>query len=262
MSRINVFDVRRSHIFYKNEMGDVVIKPNSPYFKAKLLKFDGDRVSNTIKPTGIMSHPDDFDYIEEPEIVIQETFNEMIFNIRVGDDSVTTRPTMADEVVDNMYSASGTKQIFTKYSEGTQNVELLESVLKSHGERVMTIDEGWVIDDIFMVDRKSNAYNWDAEKKCILPFKTNIGNNVICIIVNKNHGITDMPRIDTPAGPVQIDPVGYQIISKINFLLNPNLNDGEVTRQIPKSTLDILKRQDPVQPKGSGIFTQHRLDGL
>lgn len=260
MSRINVFDVRRSHIFYKNEIGDVVIKPNSPYFRAKLLKFDGDRISNTIKP--LMAHPDDFDYFDEPEIVIQETFNEMIFNIRVGDDSITTRPTQTDNVVKNMYNAYAIKEIFVKYSEGTTNVELLESVLKSHGGRVRTIDDGWVIDDLFMVDRKSNAYNWDAEKDCILPYNTNIGNNVICIVVNKNHGITDMPKIDTPAGPVQIDPVGYQIISKINFLLNPNLNDSIVTKQIPASTLEILKRQDPVQPKGSGIFTQHRLDGF
>jgi hypothetical protein len=263
MSKINVFDVKRSHIFYKNEMGDVVIKPNTPYFKAKLLKFDGDRISNTIEPSGRMPHPDDFDYEEEEEIMIQETFNEMIFNIRIGDDSITTRPTMANRVVENLDNVDEIKRIFKGYSEGTTNVELLESVLKTHNGRVVTIGEGWVVDDLFMVSRTGNAYNWDAENNRILEHRTNIGNSVICINVNKNPGI-DGAFIDGPEGRVKIDPVGYQIICKINFLLNSKivLSDKVAVQQMPTTTLEILKRQDPVQPKGSGIFTQHRLDGF
>ena len=261
MTKINVFDIRRSHIFYKNEMGDVVIKPNTPYFYAKLIKFDGDRISNVIEPG--FPHPDDFDFISEDKITVQETFNEMIFNITIGDESITTRPTTADNIVKNMYNRKNMEKIFTKYSEGTTNVALLESVLKTHGERVVTNERGWIIDDLFMVDRKSMAFNWDSKLKDINKKQhTNLSSHVICIVVNKNHGITDAPKIDTAGGPVQIDPVGYQIISKINFLLNPNLKDTEFTSQVPKSTMEILQRQDPVQPKGSGIFFQHRLDEL
>tara|TARA_B110000438_G_scaffold252108_1_gene256938 strand:- start:6394 stop:7182 length:789 start_codon:yes stop_codon:yes gene_type:complete len=262
MSRINVFDVKKSHIFYKNEGGDVVIKPNTPYFNSKLLKFDGERISHVIEPG--FPHPDDFDFVSERKITVQETFNEMIFNITIGDDSVTTRPGMADNLIKNMDSVSGITKIFLDYYQETTNVELLETILKEFGERIKTIEDGWIIDDLFFVDRKGAAYNWHSSTQEInTQHGTNLGGGMICIVINKNHGVSDAVVIDTKNGPIRIDPVGYQIMSKINYLLNPlPFPDDVVKNQIPESTIEILQRQDPVQPKASGIFTQHRLDGL
>jgi hypothetical protein len=252
MSNINIFDIRPSHIFYYAPNGDVVVKPNTPYFNTKLIKFDGERISNVIE-SNLLPHPDDFDFVEK--ITIQETFNEMIFNITIGNESITTRPTMADSVVASIDNQNEIIQIYNKYAGGCMNIELLESVLKHHGERIKIVDAGYIVDDVFLVDRKANAWNWNGEINSDID--TNLSTGGICIVVNK----TMYSKIDTASGPVTIDPIGYQIIAKVSFLLNPNLNDHTFMQQIPDKTKEILKRQDPNIPKKTGIFSQHRLDG-
>ena len=46
----------------------------------------------------------------------------------------------------------------------------------------------------------------------------------------------------THGGSVEIDELGFIILSKINFLLEPNLDDEVFVNQIPKDIVEKLKR--------------------
>jgi hypothetical protein len=223
MNTIKIIETNKSHIIFENENGTTSIEPNTPYFKLKLLEFKGERIRHDIPIEGIE---------------ILETFNGMIFNISLNGQTITTRPNMADEVVSAFNNVDKLYQIFNDYNNNKYNIKILEGVLDKYGERIKTHNLGFIVDDLFLVDRTGVAWNWkDGEK--YVSHRTNLGSGAICIVVNK----TQRLKLQTSnAGLVTIDELGYIILSKIEFLLNPDLNDSVFIHQIPKKTKDILNR--------------------
>ena len=57
-------------------------------------------------------------------------------------------------------------------------------------------------------------------------------------MVNK----TQRLKLQTSSGLVEIDEMGYIILSKIEFLMDPDLSDTVFTHQVPKKLLTILER--------------------
>lgn len=223
MNNIKIIETNKSHIIFKNENGTVSIEPNTPYFRLKLLEFKGERIRHDIPIEGIE---------------ILETFNGMIFNISLNGQTITTRPNMADEVVSSFNNVDKLYKIFNDYNNNKYNIKLLEGVLEKYGERIKTHDLGFIIDDLFLVDRTGVAWNWKNGKR-FTAHRTNLGSGAICIVVNK----TQRLKLQTSNnGLVEIDELGYIILSKIEFLLNPNVNDDVFISQLPKDTIEIIKR--------------------
>jgi len=219
---MKIIKLLKEHIIFENADGTASIEPNTPYFRMKILEFKGDRIRYDIPIEGI-------------EII--ETFNGMIFNISLNGVTITTRPNMADEVVSSFNDTEKIYDIFDRYNNNKYNVKLLEGILSKYGERIKVNDFGFVIDNLFLVDRNGVAWNWGGKYKTI-DHSTNISSGAICIVVNK----TQQLRIrDSHGSIIVIDQLGYIILSKIEFLLRPNLNDTVFTNQLPKETLDILK---------------------
>jgi hypothetical protein len=217
---------KTTHIFYENEKGEVIIEPNTPYFRHKIIVNKNERI---------------FHEMPEHGIVIQETFNDMIFNITLNGSVITTRPNMADEVIRAFNDPEKVEHIFNKYNQTKFNIDLLKTILTKYGNRIKIVDEGFIIDDIFLVDRNGVAYNWNGKSKNTSK-STNLSNGGICIVVNK---VSRQKIVDPITKQViELDPHGYTILAKIQFLLSPNLEDRVFVGQLPKETLEILKRQD------------------
>jgi len=168
-----------------------------------------------------------------------ETYDDMIFNVTVNGVNITTRPNMADSIVESFNNTDLLLKIFDRYNTQKYNVKLLEGFLKEHGKRVRIVSEGFVVDDMFLVDRIGNAWFWkDGEKD--VSHRTNISTGAICIVVQRTKGLTVTDP--THGGTVDIDQLGFIILSKINYLMDPNLKDNVFTQQMPKRILDVLKR--------------------
>jgi hypothetical protein len=222
MNTIKIIETNKSHIIFENENGTISIEPNTPYFKLKLLEYKGERIRHDIPIEGIE---------------ILETFNGMIFNISLNGQTITTRPNMADEVVSSFNNIDKLYKIFNDYNNNKYNIKLLEGVLDKYGERVKTHELGFIIDDVFLVDRTGVAWNWKNGKRFTV-HRTNLGSGAICIVVSK----TQRLKLKTSnAGLINIDELGYIILSKIEFLLNPNPDDNVFMSQIPESTREIIK---------------------
>ena len=266
MSNINIFEIGPSHIYYKDSSGDVIVRPNNPYWHSRLIDFDGERIGNVVDNSGLKPHPDDFDFPETMDVItVQETFNPMIFNITLQarglNETITTRQVQANNVTRNLKNFDALKRIWMMYDSIVVETELLDSILEQYNGRVVFYedesDQGYVIDDIFFVSSKGTAYVWKKSIKQGGESQSNLPNgNVtrsICIVVNDYKKSSLL--VKTAAGSVELDPKGFEVLSKIAFLLNPNLKDKTFMDQVPEETRQILRRQDPT----TKTQTQERL---
>ena len=220
---MKVLESNKSSIIYKEDTGIVCIVPNTPYFRLKVLENKNERIK--------YDNP-----IEGIEVL--ETFNGMIFNITLNGQTITTRPNMADAVVRSFDNTDELYAIFDKYNNNKYNIKLLKGILSKYGERIKTREQGFVIDDIFLVDRTGVCWLWDAEHNTRdQTHRTNLGSGAVCIVVNK----TQRLQLQSSEGLVTIDEMGYIILSKIEFLMNPNLEDNVFMSQMPAKVKKILE---------------------
>lgn len=221
---MKVIEIRKDNIIYQRDDGTINVEPNTPYFRIKILEFGGDRIKHDIPIEGIE---------------IMETFDDMIFNVTINGLTITTRPNMADSIVESFNNTDKLLKIFERYNNQKYNIKLLEGFLKEHGDRIKTVPEGFVVDDMFLVDRIGNAWFWKNGAKD-QSHRTNISTGAICIVVkrSRNHKVVD----PTHGGSVEIDELGFIILSKINFLLEPNLDDEVFVNQMPRGIVEKLKR--------------------
>ena len=221
---MKILEKNKSNIIYKEDTGIVSIVPNTPYFRLKVLENKNDRIKFDLPIEGIE---------------VLETFNGMIFNISLNGQTITTRPNMADAVVESFNNTDKLYEIFDKYNNNKYNLKLLEGVLEKYGDRIKTASEGFVIDDMFLIDRTGVCWIWDSDKQeADRTHRTNLGSGAVCIVVDK----TQRLKLKTSNGLVEIDEMGYIILSKIEFLMDPDLSDTVFTHQIPKKLLNILER--------------------
>ena len=226
---MKILETNKSHIIYKEDNGIVSIVPNTPYFNMKVLENKNERIKFDLPIEGIE---------------ILETFNGMIFNISLNGQTITTRPNMADAVVESFSDTDKIYKIFDDYNNNKYNLKLLRGVLEKYGDRIKTRPDGFVIDDIFLVDRTGVCWLWDDKNNCKNKnHRTNLGSGAICIVVNK----TQRLKLNTKDGLIEIDEMGYIILSKIEFLMQPNLNDTVFMHQIPKKVKTILERNQRLQ---------------
>jgi hypothetical protein len=227
---MKILETNKSHIIYKEDNGTVSIVPNTPYFNMKVLENKNKRIKFDLPIEGIE---------------ILETFNGMIFNISLNGQTITTRPNMADAVVEAFSDTDKIYKIFDDYNNNKYNITLLKGVLEKYGERIVIKDEGFIIDNIFLIDRTGVCWLWDSNKKeKNTSHRTNLGSGAICIVVDK----TQRLKLQTSAGLIEIDAMGYIILSKIEFLMgSAPVDDSVFMHQVPKKIQTILQRNKKLQ---------------
>ena len=222
---LEVVKVVDDQIRYLDRNGILKVEPNSPYFQLKILHAKGRRIKYTF----------------EKGIRVQETFNEMVFNAEYRGEITQIRPNYADmlcqAIMDHKETGdlSGFDHVFSANYSKVYNKKIIEGVLRQYGERVKVIDDGFVIDDLFIVDRNGSAWVYKDNQK------QKIGRgagNSLCLVVNT------LPPNQYTDDNSMIDKNTMTVLAKIWFLLNPNLKDNVFMDQLPEEHKEILKRND------------------
>ena len=200
--------VRDDHlIVYYN--GKIMTKINDSYNNLKYGKYDGNRIF----------------YKFDDEAMIQETYDDRIFNCTYKGETMQVRKSekICESILDN--SIDNYAVVFKETYYEIHKIELITGLIKrSYGERVkLRNDDSFVIDDRFMVDSNATAHYSKKSKKDSWEF--------LCIVVK---GRPRKKSIKTKIGLVELDEKLLEILSKIQFLLYPNMTDGVFTSQLPE----------------------------
>lgn len=243
---MQITKVTQDQIRMLDGKGNRHVVPNTSYFRLKYIRSNGRRIRYTF----------------EKGIRIWETYDMMIFNAEYRGDATQIRPNYANILADAIEHHRDTgdiskfEKLFVDHYSLTYNTKLIESILSNYGERVIVVNDGFIIDDMFLVDRKGSAWVWNNEQKD----KSGRGAaGSICLVVKS---IPLSGYVDTDNGAMaQIDSTTMTVLAKIWFLLNPNTQDDVFMNQIPSMYREILKRNEmPKQNRQQRLFGKGGID--
>ena len=215
--------VRDDHliVYYK---GVVMTKINDNYNNLKYGQYEGERIH----------------YEFNDEAKIDETYDDRIFNCTYKDETMQVRKSedicqaIMNENLDD-YSL-----VFKETYYEIHRIELITDLVKrSYGDRVvLKNDDTFVVDDRFMVDSKATAHYLKRGQSSKHTMDNDKRWEFLCIVVK---GSPRKKAIKTKIGLVELDEKLLEILSKINFLVNPNINDTVFTSQIPEWLSKTIK---------------------
>lgn len=225
---MNILEVRPELIIYEKD-GDVQTRPNSPYYSMRHVTYKGNRIAYTFS---------DKSYV-------METFDERIFNCWHNGERLQFRQDLSDRLAlaikfhEDYLSSAEYDKLFIAASEETPNWDILHAYLKNI-EDVRYTKLGYKIhDDSFKIDFKGNA--WTTGK-----FSETLDNwHSLCIVMQgKGHSCLADEGVlpDSNGDMIKINALTMTILSKIMFLLNPNLSDTVFTGQLSESVLSKLRQ--------------------
>lgn len=180
------------------------------------------------------------DYKFDENNFFQETYDKRIFNCTYAGLHFQTRMEFADAICELVQQhRDGRPGIVQKYknlvaraSKETPNYEVL-GVFLSQLAGVSKVKKGWWIHGKhFRVDLRGDVHIMEGEKSL----------RRLCLVMATTGTKGYLP---TPAGEaVKVNPITLTIISKIMFMLNPNLADKVLTDQLHQfpEHLEVLVR--------------------
>ena len=206
--------VREDHlVVYYN--GKIMTKINDSYNQLKYGKYEGNRIF--------------YKFSDEAEV--QETYDDRIFNCKYKDETMQVRKSEDICNAINNDNLDDYAIVFKETYYEIHKIELITDLVKrSYGERVqLKNDDTFVVDDRFMVDSKATAHYGTRSSERNWKF--------LCIVVK---GRPRKKAIKTKIGLVELDEKLLEILAKINYLLNPDVNDTILTGQLPEWLLKTL----------------------
>lgn len=171
---------------------------------------------------------------KDAEIV--ETYNEGIFNVRIK----TLRTQLRDKekicFCINHYlqnkDITPLKDLLRDKFQTSVDINLLNSFLFRYDERLEYTNDAVIVDKRFKVDHMGQAYFYNRNVKEWIS---------LCIVAsgNLNHVFEIHDKI---LGKFKSNYKTLEIISKVFFLLNPNISDKIFYNQLDQQTKEELKR--------------------
>lgn len=158
---------------------------------------------------------------------INETFDNGIFNVRLGESTMQMRDT--PKIVKIIFDHIQTKEIspFIEYFKeqyiASNRVSVILDFLAEYSDRLSSQGNLIVVDNMFAVDDRGAAYVFNGTAK-----------NYLCIVVSSSsiESFGDI-EVETPAGSVVLGITEVTMLAKIMFLLYPNIDDGVFMNQLP-----------------------------
>ena len=206
--------VREDHlVVYYN--GKIMTKINDSYNNLKYGQYEGERIH--------------FEFNDEAKI--DETYDDRIFNCTYKDETMQVRK--SEDICQSIINENldDYALVFKETYYEIHRIELITDLVKrSYGDRVvLKNDDTFVVDDRFMVDSKATAHYGTRSSDRNWKF--------LCIVVK---GRPRKKAIKTKIGLVELDEKLLEILAKINYLLNPDVNDTILTGQLPEWLLKTL----------------------
>ena len=237
MIEVDIIEEREEQIIGTDKTGNLVILPNSLYYKMK--REMGGRIL----------------YKMDEEHQILETFDDRIFNIICGGHRFQSRPGVSDEltkiiqahkkgdveampnfksIVMDMLSEKVFSEVVDEYFKGVRG---LKTVRGNDG-----LIEKFVYKDLIWIDKRGACYQ-KINKHGRTTTQTNDGERAgshVCIVANGINRKSDGYTVPTKSGLKKINGLTMEIIAKIAFLLSPNFKDSVFTSQLSADTRRAL----------------------
>lgn len=204
----------RDGVFIVMDKGKVITLTKDDYIDLKLKHYNGKRIF----------------YEFSDGVKIQETYDDRIFNCYYDDVVLNIRDgnKIAQFIKDK--NESGYIEYFKEVYLSNHREELLDSIIDTFGDRIRKVRSGYIIDDIFKVDKKGTSY-----------FKTGLNNwKFLCTVAQ---GTIRKITVPTKIGLLELDSTCMTIVAKIGFFCNPNVEDSVFMNQLPKELQRTLKEE-------------------
>lgn len=224
---------KRKNVYVVEEKGKIRTIINDKYTELKLEEYNGNRIF--------------YDFGDG--LRVQETYDERIFNCYKDDIVINVRDgnKIAEFIADK--NKSGYDEYFKEHYYQQHKSEFLDKIIKSYGDRVIGVRDGYVIDNIWKVDNKGTSYyhkdswkgrydDWEGRELHGETIQNANGWHFLCTVAQ---GKLLKMSIETDIGVLELDESTMTILAKINFLMNPNVTDSVFMNQLPDDLQKILK---------------------
>ncbi len=216
--------------------GQISTRPNSPYYSLRYFKYNNRRIAYTFSEKSF----------------VMETYDDRIFNCWHGGQRIQLRQDLSErlaaainhhEMYGNMREYA---QLFKMAFEEIPYWEILEMYLKNV-KGVDRTKEGFIVYGDFKIDYQGNAWvkpQFPQELKLELDGEKDEWYSLCVVMQGSGHRYEAKETLlpDNLGGLVKVNAITMTIISKIMFLLNPNLADKAFTDQLSKKLLIKLNK--------------------
>ena len=204
----------------ESEKSKIETLPSNEYFYLKLVSHKGERISHDFK-NGMK---------------VLETFSEMVFNVTYKDfneDERTfhSKPQLANKICaaiqnnkDNPDDVTLIAEVISESISGLSSTTefdtiWLESLLKTYEKKVFVTDSGFVINGMFLVDRKGSGHYYNKKVKNAMQAEST-KKHYLCI--HAPYGMETDDKIIIASGvPMKVTGLSQTILSKISYLIQP-----------------------------------------
>ncbi len=230
MAKILIQDNGSVLVILNNGKQDTV--PNTTYNRLKIGVFEGNQISHKFGD----------------EITITETYDDGIFNCITADGKVDLQSRQSDQIADAIVKHQNDGKLDTiqgillKELKPSYELKAIDEFLQPfyNNGRIVKFGKHFMVDNRFSIDEF-------AKVSQLVP-KTESKNeywNGMCVVI-KN---TLIPfDISTPVGVFTLDSRAIEVLSKILFLLKPNMKDGVFVDQLKYDLKEQLMSEFPPPP--------------
>ncbi len=234
---MKILEVRPEQVICLEATGVVTTRPNSPYYSMRYFKYNSKRI----------------DYHFSDESYVMETYDERIFNCWHEGSRVQLRQDLSEKLCAaiNHHEMYGNikeyAELFKTAFEEIPNWEILDLYLKNI-RGVEKTQEGFVVYDDFLIDFQGNAWVRPPNERFVLDNSKEFEKRwySLCIVMKgtqHSYKADDGASLPDEFGTmVKVNALTMTIISKLMFLLNPNLKDQAFTGQLSKNLLVRLTK--------------------
>ena len=237
---------KRDKVYLIEDKGKIRTIINDKYTEIKLEQFDGNRIF--------------YDFGDG--LKVQETYDERIFNCYKNDVVINIRNgnKIAEFIADN--NKTGYAEYFNTHYYQQHKSEFLDKIVGSYGDRVIKVNDGFIVDGVWKVNNQGTSYYHTTGHTG--KFDNYVGRQVhndtvedvgtdwhfLCTVAQ---GRFMKMSIDTDIGELVLDETTTTIMAKINFLMNPNINDSIFMNQLPDKLRKLLK-DEAESNKDTGVL--------
>lgn len=203
--------------------GVITTRPNSPYYSLRYFKYNSNRIAYTFSDRSF----------------VQEMFDDRIFNCWCNGKRVQFRQDLSEKLsaAINHHDMYGNvreyNELFKIAFEEEPNWYIIDRYLNNI-EGVRRTKMGFIIYDSFKIDYKGNA--WVHRKGDSAPEDGEDWSSLCIVMKGAKHSYeSDKAFLPNEFGEMtEVNALTMTIISKIVFLLNPNMKDRVFTGQLSK----------------------------
>lgn len=221
---MKILEVRNELIIAEVD-GNLTTRPNSPYYTLKYTTYENARIAYTF---GLGQY-------------IRETYDDRIFNCYCDGKRIQLRQDLANRLAvciqdHELTGECDYVELFNEAYNETPDYDILDTYLRNYESVEFVKHEGFIVHEIFMVDFKGNGRQrnqeddkWDG----------------MCIVMQQsghNSAKTGCTVPDDNGDAREINALTMTILSKVLFLLNPELQEKEFTGYLPEYLKIRLKK--------------------